>query len=109
MMLVGGSKTFLSDQAKTFCKSTLLQIINSSPALLLSSFTVFLLLCNFNDLQQCLMCLQVHSAYREGVKLLDFSVNRLQQGEVAGDATLSHSEKCIVIIQEEMELGILSL
>lgn len=48
-------------------------------------------------------------AYQERVKLLDFSVNRLQQGEVAGDATLSHSEKRIVIIQKEMELGILGL
>lgn len=55
------------------------------------------------------MCPQVHLAYREGVKLLDFSVDRLQQGEVAGDATLSHSEKCIVIVQKEMELGILGL
>lgn len=52
------------------------------------------------------MCLQVHLAYREGVKLLDFSVNRLQQGEVAGDATLSHGEKHTVIVQKEMELGI---
>lgn len=55
------------------------------------------------------MCLHLHLTYREGVKLLDFSVDRLQQGEVASDATLSHSEKRIVIVQEEMELGILGL
>lgn len=55
------------------------------------------------------MCLQEDLAYREGVYLLGFSVNRLQQGEVAGDATLSHGEKRIVIVQEEMELGILGL
>lgn len=41
--------------------------------------------------------------------MLSFSVNRLQQGEVAGDATLGHSEKGIVIIQEEMELRVLGL
>lgn len=55
------------------------------------------------------MCLQVHLAYREGVKLLDFSVDRLQQCEVAGDTTLSHSEKRIIIVQKEMELGVLGL
>lgn len=48
------------------------------------------------------MCLQVYLAYQEGVKLLDFPVNGLQQGEVAGDATLSHSEKRIVIVQKQM-------
>jgi len=55
------------------------------------------------------MCFQMCLAYREGIKLLDFSVNRLQQGEVAGDATRSHSEKRIVVIQKEMELWILGL
>lgn len=47
--------------------------------------------------------------YREGVELLDLPVHRLQQGEVAGDATLSHSEKRGVVVQEEMELWILGL
>lgn len=55
------------------------------------------------------MCLRELLAYREGVKLLDFSVDRLQQGEVAGDTTLGHSEKRIVIVQKEMELGVLGL
>ena len=79
-------------------------------------------LCHFNNLQWCynylfsnpcsdwcLVCIQKDWAYREGVELLGFSVNRLQQGEVAGDATLGHSEKRIVVIQEEMELGVLGL
>lgn len=47
--------------------------------------------------------------HREGVELLDLPVHGLQQGEVAGDATLSHSEKCGVVIQEEMELRVLGL
>lgn len=47
--------------------------------------------------------------HREGVELLDLPVHGLQQGEVAGDATLSHSEKRGVVIQEEMELRVLGL
>lgn len=52
---------------------------------------------------------QGHLTYREGVELLGLPVHGLQQGEVAGDATLSHSEKRGVVIQEEVDLGILGL
>lgn len=45
----------------------------------------------------------------EGVELLDLPVHGLQQGEVAGDATLGHSEKRGVVVQEEVELRILGL
>lgn len=87
-----------------------------------TTLPLLLHLCHFNNLQWCynylfsnpcsdwcLVCIRKDWAYREGVELLGFSVNRLQQGEVAGDATLGHSEKRIVVIQEEMELGVLGL
>lgn len=95
---------------------------NRTPLGSATTLPLLLHLCHFNNLQWCynylfsnpcsdwcLVCLRKDWAYREGVELLGFSVNRLQQGEVAGDATLGHSEKRIVVIQEEMELGVLGL
>lgn len=51
----------------------------------------------------------VLGAYREGVELLELSVHGLQQREVAGDAALGHSENRVVIVQKEVELGVLRL
>lgn len=99
-------------------------LVEASKMLLstLSSFTALLLLGHFTTSKDAgsgpfpplapssaWRVFQGHGTHGEGVELLDLPVHGLQQGEIAADATLSHSEKRGVVVQEEMQLRVLGL